>query len=286
MRRPSPFARRSLLTILPLVILACVPWAPSRNALAQAPADTLVDVGGYGIHVEVIRGERPVAFVLESGGAAELTSWEAVPESIAARTGATVVTYDRAGFGGSDLGPEDLTPDEQVEDLRGALDALGVPKPRVLVGHSYGGLMAMHHAARHPDEVAGVILVDAMNARFVEATGDFIHTTVPHIADPRTDRERALARLVGTFDAFLDLVEDAALIQPVAVITANAWWGRDGVEDPAIEAAWRASHEAIAAAAPNRWLVVAEGSRHAVPSMRPDVIVDAAVRMLEVIPDG
>ncbi|MGH7565469.1 MAG: hypothetical protein ACREK2_01435, partial [Gemmatimonadota bacterium] len=61
--------------------------------------------------------------------------------------------------------------------------------------------------------------------------------------------------------------------------------GRDGVEDPQVEAAWRASHEAIAAAAPNRWLVVAEGSRHAVPSMRPDTIVDAAARMLEVIAD-
>ena len=139
------------------MILACTPSAPSHAAPAQAPADTLVDVGGYAIHVEVIRGDRPVAFVLESGGAAELSAWEAVPESIAARTGATVVTYDRAGFGGSEVGPDDLTPDEQVEDLRGALSALGVPTPRVLVGHSYGGLMAMHHAARHPDEVAGVI---------------------------------------------------------------------------------------------------------------------------------
>ena len=272
------------MTILPLVLVACAPWAPTAPSLALTPPDTLVHVGDYGLHVEVVPGERPIAFVFESGGGAEISSWEAVPESIAARTGATVVTYDRAGFGGSELGPDDLTPDEQVEDLHGALNALGIPRPRVLVGHSYGGLMAMHHATRHPDEVAGVILVDAMNRRFVEATGDFIHSTVPHIADPRTDRERALARLVGTFDAFLALVDDAAVAQPMAVITANAWWGRDGVEDPEAEAAWRASHEAIAAAATNRWLIVAEGSRHAVPSMRPDVIVDAAVRMLEGIP--
>ncbi|HET6361065.1 MAG TPA: alpha/beta fold hydrolase, partial [Gemmatimonadota bacterium] len=237
------------MTILPLILGACTPWAATGPALALAPADTLVDTGDYRIHVEVIRGERPVAFVLESGGGAELSTWEAVPESIAARTGATVVTYDRAGFGGSDLGPEDLAPDEQVQDLREALNALGIPRPRVLVGHSYGGLMAMRHAARHPDEVAGVILVDAMNRRFVEATGDFIHGTVPSIPDPRTDRERALARLVATFDTFLELVDDAAVAQPMAVITAHAWWGRDGVEDPEIEAAWRASHEAIAAAA-------------------------------------
>ena len=265
--------------ILPLVLAACVPWAPASPASAHAPADTLVDVGGYGIHVEVIRGEGPVAFVLESGGAAELSAWEAVPESIAARTGATVVTYDRAGFGGSELGPDDLTPDQQVEDLREALDALEVPRPRVIVGHSYGGLMAMRHAARHPDDVAGVILVDPMNARFVEATGDFIHTTVPQITEPRNDGERAIARLVSTFDSFLDLIDDVEIVQPMAVISATAWGGRA----PEIEAAWRTSHEAIAAAGPDRWLVVAEGSRHAVPSMRPDTIVDAAGRMLEVV---
>jgi pimeloyl-ACP methyl ester carboxylesterase len=272
------------MVVLPLV-LVCTAWGSPSTALASAPPDTLVDIGGHRLHVEVIRGDAPVAFVLESGGGADLSSWESVPESIAARTGATVVTYDRAGFGGSDLGPDDLTPPEQVEDLREALDALEVPRPRVLVGHSYGGLMALLHAARHPDEVAGILLVDAMNPRFVEATGDFIHSTVPEIPDPQTDSERALARHVRTFDAFLRVVaaEESAIAQPMVVITANAWWGRAGVEDADVEAAWRASHESMAAAAPNRWLVVAEGSRHAVPTMRPDVIVDAAVRLLREI---
>jgi pimeloyl-ACP methyl ester carboxylesterase len=272
------------MVVLPLV-LVCTAWGSPSTALASAPPDTLVDIGGHRLHIEVIRGDAPVAFVLESGGGADLSSWESVPESIAARTGATVVTYDRAGFGGSDLGPDDLTPPEQVEDLREALDALEVPRPRVLVGHSYGGLMALLHAARHPDEVAGVLLVDAMNPRFVKATGDFIYSTVPRITDPQTDDERALARLVRTFEPFVLVVgaEEPAIIQPMAVITANAWWGRDGVEDTDVEAAWRASHEATAAGAPNRWLVVAEGSRHAVPTMRPDVIVDAAERLLREI---
>jgi pimeloyl-ACP methyl ester carboxylesterase len=266
--------------LLPPLLLACALAAPPPMSF---PADTLVDVGGHRLRVEVIRGNRPVAFVLESGGGAELAAWAAVPESIASRTGATVVTYDRAGFGGSELGPPDLSPAEQVEDLRAALDTLGVPRPRILGGHSYGGLMALHHAARHPDEVAAVLLVDAMNPGFVEATGDFIHSTVPEIPDPETDTERALARLIRTFDDFLRTVavEEPAITQPMAVITANAWWGRDGVEDPEVKAAWRASHEAIAGAAPNRWLVVAEGSRHDVPAMRPDVIVDAAVRLAE-----
>lgn len=265
--------------LLPIVLVACTAWGPPAPLLASAPADTLVDVGGHRLHVEVIRGDGPVAFVLESGGGADLASWESVPESIAARTGATVVTYDRAGFGGSDLGPEDLSPPEQVEDLREALEALGIPRLRVLAGASYGGLMVLLHAARHPDEVAGILLVDGMNPGFVQATGDFVHSTVPHIPDPANDRERALARLVRTFDAFVDVVaaEEAAIDQPTAVITAGRpWWGQADAE-----AAWRASHEAIAAAAQNRWLVVAEGSGHGIPEERPDAIVDAAERLLE-----
>jgi pimeloyl-ACP methyl ester carboxylesterase len=261
--------------LIPPLLLACALAAP---APATTPADTLVDVGGHRLRVEVIRGDRPLAFVLESGGGAELASWATVPESIAARTGATVVVYDRAGLGGSELGPPDLSPEEQVEDLREALDALEVPRPRILAGHSYGGLMAMLHAARHPDEVLGVLLVDAMNPRFVEATGDFVHSTVPAITDPQTDRERAGARLVRTFDAFVAVVaaEEPTIDPPVAIVTAGEpWWG-----PPEVDSAWRASHEAMAAAAPNRWLVVAEESGHDIPAERPDAIVDAAVRLL------
>jgi pimeloyl-ACP methyl ester carboxylesterase len=262
--------------LIPPLLLACALAAP---ALGTVPADTLVDVGGHRLRVEVIRGDRPLAFVLESGGGAELASWAWVPESIAARTGATVVVYDRAGFGGSELGPADLSPEEQIEDLREALEALEVPRPRILAGHSYGGLMAMLHAARHPDEVVGLLLVDAMNPRFVAATGDFVHSTVPAITDPTTDREHAGARLIRTFDAFVTVVaaEEPAIDLPVAIVTAGEpWWG-----PPEIDSAWRASHASMAEAAPNRWLVVAEGSDHDIPAERPDAIVDAAVRLLE-----
>jgi pimeloyl-ACP methyl ester carboxylesterase len=44
--------------------------------------------------------------------------------------------------------------------------------------------------------------------------------------------------------------------------------------------AWRASHEALVAAAPGRRLVVAENSGHDVPADRPDVILDAVISVL------
>jgi pimeloyl-ACP methyl ester carboxylesterase len=261
--------------LVPPLLLACALAAPPSFPIV---ADTLVDIGSYRLRIEVIPGERSIAFVLESGGGAGLESWEWVPDSLAARTGATVVTYGRAGFGGSDLGPPGLTPDEQVEDLRDALAALGIPERRILVGHSYGGLMTLLHAARHPEEVVGLVLVDPMNPRFVSATGDFVYGTVPTIEAPANNRERALKRLTEGFDALLEEVarSEPSLRQPIAIVTAGeAWWG-----DAEADRAWRASHEAMAASE-GRWLIVAKGSRHAIPGQRPDAIVAAVEGVLE-----
>ena len=87
------------------------------HALGAVPADTLIDVGGRDLEIVIRRGVEPVAIVFENGGGATFADWEAVPDSIAARTGATVVTYNRAGLGRSDLGPETLTPVEPIGDL-------------------------------------------------------------------------------------------------------------------------------------------------------------------------
>lgn len=147
--------------------------------------DTLVDVGGHRLNLEVQRGTEPLTIVFEAGGGADVSSWGTVPDSLAARTDATVVAYDRAGMGRSDLGPPDLSPRDEVAHLRLALERVGAPRRTIVVGHSYGALLALLHAALHPDDVIGLVLVDPMNPRFVEATGDFVHTTVPDISAPR-----------------------------------------------------------------------------------------------------
>jgi pimeloyl-ACP methyl ester carboxylesterase len=199
---------------------------------------------------------------------------------VAARTGATVVVYDRAGFGQSDLGPMDLTPRRQIEQLDRVLTRLHTPTDRILIGHSYGGLLAVAHAHLQPARVRGLILVDPMNQRFVTATGDAVYSTVPKIEHPTTTRDSAVARLVNTFDGLVrdPTASDADLTIPIIVITAGVpFWGRT----PDLDGPWRASHSAIAEARPGRRLVVAEGSAHDIPAKRPDTIVDAAMSMVE-----
>ena len=178
------------------------------------------------------------------------------------------------------MGPLDLDPLTQVRQIGAALEHLGVPSRRIVIGHSYGGLMALVHADMYHDQVAGVVLVDPMSARFVDATGDFVYTTVPQITEPKNDGERAIVRLVNTFGSVLKVARDAepGIRAPIIVITStrSMWNGRER-EDRA----WRASHEAIVAAAPGRRLVVAENSGHQIARDRPDAIIDAVVSLVE-----
>jgi pimeloyl-ACP methyl ester carboxylesterase len=244
------------------------------------PLDTLVDAGGYRMHVVVYRGTKPITVVMEVGGGASLRGWAGVEAQVAARTGATVVVYDRAGFGQSDMGPMDLIPRVQIEQLDRVLTQLQTPPARILMGHSYGGLMAVAHAHLFPGKVRGLILVDPMNQRFVNATGDAVYSTVPKIERPANRRDSALARHVATFRRLVQdsIASDADLTIPIVVITAGEpFWGQ--TQD--LDTPWRASHAAIAGARPDRRLVVAEGSKHDIPAKRPDTIIEAAVSLVE-----
>ena len=116
-----------------------------------------VDVGGHRIHIQV-QGEGTCTVILESGVAAASPSWRLVQPEIAKF--ARVITYDRAGLGWSETGPLPRTPERILQDLCAALEGVGVKPPYIFVGHSFGGLVAQLYAARHREELAGMVLLD------------------------------------------------------------------------------------------------------------------------------
>jgi pimeloyl-ACP methyl ester carboxylesterase len=261
--------RNEGMLVLPVLLAA---------ALQTVPSDTLIDVGGRRLHFEVHRGSIPVTIVLEAGGAADASSWASVPDSLMRRTGATIVSYDRASLGSSDPGPDDLTPEQEVRDLRDALEKLEVPERTIIVGTSYGAMLTLLHAGFFPDDVAGLVLVEPMNHEFIRETGDFVRNTVPNITEPRNEMERLVMRMSRTLEELTDRVgeiEPELAIPMVVVAAGEPWWGREE-----IDRAWRRSHETLAGRQPGRELVVAEGSDHDVPAERPDVIVEAVARVL------
>jgi len=85
-------------------------------------------------------------------------SWSLVQPALARIT--RVCSYDRAGFGWSDAGPFPRTAGRIADELRRLLARAAVEPPFVLVGHSFGGLVVRVFTARHPRDVAGLVLVD------------------------------------------------------------------------------------------------------------------------------
>jgi pimeloyl-ACP methyl ester carboxylesterase len=131
-----------------------------RNArvVAQNPPPGLwVDVGGHELHYRLL-GEGSLTFVLEAGGGEYQATWEGIERDLAEI--GRVFMYDRAGMGWSEEGPHPRTFDRIVEELHSALQGAGVPEPYILIGHSLGGPIAMLFSIEHPDEVAGLLLID------------------------------------------------------------------------------------------------------------------------------
>jgi proline iminopeptidase len=117
--------------------------------------------------------ERPVAFVIHGGPGGDHTGFK--PGFDALTDTMQLVYFDHRGQGRSGRGdPQLYTLDENVEDMEALRRHLGVG-PIVSLGTSYGGMVAMAHAARYPESVSRLILcVTAAHHGFIQAAQDFI----------------------------------------------------------------------------------------------------------------
>lgn len=127
---------------------------------AQHPAPgKLVSVGTHRLHLNCQGSGQPLV-LLESGLSGWSQDWALVQPVLARQT--QVCSYDRAGYAWSDEAPQARAGLSAVEDLRTLLRNAGLHGPLVVVGHSWGGMLAQLLAQTHPDEVAGLVLVDAL----------------------------------------------------------------------------------------------------------------------------
>jgi pimeloyl-ACP methyl ester carboxylesterase len=129
----------------------------------------LIDIG-EGRRMRIVcegpKGDGPTV-LFEAGAFGLAADWGAVQDRLTAR-GMHSCAYDRAGLGWSDPGPEPRDGLAIVQDLEKLLHAAGESGPYILVGHSMAGLRVRTFALRHPDRVAGLVLVDATTAEAID----------------------------------------------------------------------------------------------------------------------
>jgi len=128
-----------------------------RGARRYTAPGMMIEVDGQHLHVICAGNSRPTV-LFESGIAASLLSWTRVLRDVATFTRACA--YDRAGLGWSDPSKAPRTVARMLREVRGVLAKVATAGPHVLVGHSFGAFLVCAYASRHPDDVAGLVLLD------------------------------------------------------------------------------------------------------------------------------
>lgn len=125
------------------------------------PRGEFVDIGGRKLRIVCAgpAGAQPLV-VMEAGAFGLAADFGALQDKLAAK-GIRSCAYDRAGMGWSDPGPAPRDSRAIVADLEALLAARGEAGPFVMLGHSMAGLHLRTFAARNPQRIAGLVLVDA-----------------------------------------------------------------------------------------------------------------------------
>lgn len=130
-------------------------WTVSRN---YKPVGQLIDIDSSKMHLNCTGNGTPTV-IFESGLGENSVSWSEIQPEIAKTN--RVCSYDRAGRLWSERRPEPVTAVGTVTRLHKLLSAASVAPPYVMVGHSLGGPLIMVFADQYPQDVSGVVLVDA-----------------------------------------------------------------------------------------------------------------------------
>jgi pimeloyl-ACP methyl ester carboxylesterase len=150
-----------------LVCSAAALWALSSGALHAQQVSSVrgvqsVELDGRVVRVQTLgldaRREGTPVVVFEAGATNSLEVWGDIVSQVAAF--APIVAYDRAGLGRSEWDGATPTPRHVANRLDRLLRKMGAGPPYVLVGYSWGGILARYFAGYHPRDVAGLVLVD------------------------------------------------------------------------------------------------------------------------------
>ena len=266
---------KRLTAVFPVLLVPAV-------LLGQSPQ--LVDIGTH--KLDVLRaGTGTPTIVFEAGlGDDGLDDWKRVWSAAAQMS--SVVVYSRSGNGRSQLGPGDHSAHTCATELHALLTHLDLKPPYILVGRSYGGILVRLYTSLYPNEVAGMVLVDATHEQQVRRWGaidstypaafrayfDSVLKTLKPGAEAAETHETMRIQAAGAVEGMQPLPD-----MPLAVLTSMR-------VDPAARyvngtarghEAWREMHDEWFHQSHNAIHIVTTKSGHAIQNQEPELVVQA-----------
>ncbi|MFE2499298.1 alpha/beta fold hydrolase [Streptomyces scopuliridis] len=289
----------ALLTLTAGTVTACSDNGSAPEHAASSPATSSASPGagrsgvsklhmitndGHRLAFHVTQGNGHT-IVLDSGGGEDSSQWKDLVPKLHADTGATVITYDRAGLGRSDVVPGPWKVESAVSDLKSGLEQLGVTENVTLVSHSQAGEIANYFARDNSKMLSGAVLVDANLPQFFtdEEIPRLVAASKPQVDAAKKDPDKPENRqLISTAEGFAPAHKAFHEVTwpdsvPATVIVSEKT-PFDG--SPVDAQRWRDAAASFAQDGPDRTLVTAEGSSHEVPKDRPDLVLKEIADLL------
>jgi CubicO group peptidase (beta-lactamase class C family)/pimeloyl-ACP methyl ester carboxylesterase len=271
----------------------------------------LVDVSnGRKIYLKC-RGAGTPTVIFESGYRNDADIWSAQvePGSVAVLPEVAkftrVCAYDRPGtlldadhLGRSDPVKMPRTAQDLVSDLHIVLQRAHIPGPYVLVAHSFGGIFARLYASMYPEEVVGMVLVDALSESVRSGLTpeqwklyvNFGFTQPP----PGLEKYKEIETL--DVDTSLDQMQKAKTARslrriPLVVLTQGQpfdltpWQPLPADFPVALDKAWHAAQDAQAMLVPGSKHIVAAKSSHYIQIQQPKLVIDAIRDVVNAVRD-
>jgi pimeloyl-ACP methyl ester carboxylesterase len=288
----------------------------ARDGIAPAPVEAsetpksgdfagLVDIGGGRKMYLECRGSGSPTVVLIAGLKGSAEDWN-IAEKQAPTVFAEVAkftrvcAYDRPGTpvgekpSRSDPVRQPTTAQDAASDLHALLSAAKEPIPYVMVGHSYGGMVARLYASTYPDDVSGLVLVDALTEGLQEAE------TPEQWAVQRVLMEGDISKSVALYpdleridpDRSFDQIRAAPQLRPLflIVLSADRPWGPQipsmiaegklAANVPTdfghvTDAAQKEAQEKLAQLVPNAKHITHTNSGHEIHKEQPQLVIDS-----------